>query len=188
MRRQQDCLAGALESLDQIPKLPPGLRIETRGGLVKKEKFRIADQRTGEGEALLLAAGEIADPRFLFLFELHEGNDFTGWGTLMKKAAEQANGFEYGQLLGELRVLQLNPEMLAKLLRVGVPAHAEHFNISGIRRRQAFADLDSGCFARTIRAEEAETLTGAHFEVKSIDGLDVFVGLTQVANAKRGVG
>ena len=78
VRRQQDRPAGLLEFLDQVPQLPPCLRIETGRRFVEKEQIGIADERAGEREALLLAAGQIADPGRALLLELHERARTTG--------------------------------------------------------------------------------------------------------------
>ena len=51
----------------------------------------------------------------LFLFKLHPRDHFGSFHSLLKKAAEQSHRFMYGQFFGELRVLQLNTQALAKL-------------------------------------------------------------------------
>ena len=63
VRGQQDRPAGLLELLDEIPELPPRLRIEAGGRLVEKEQLGIADERAGERQPLLLPARERADAR-----------------------------------------------------------------------------------------------------------------------------
>ena len=103
---------------------------------------------------------------------------------LPKKAAKQADRFVHGELFGELRILQLNAEPLAKLRRVRTPAQAEHFHFSRIRRRQAFADFDGGRLSRAIRPEQAEALARLHFEVEAIDRDHVLVRLSQMADAQ----
>ena len=46
--------------------------IEPGGRLVEEEQLRVADQRAGQRQPLLLAAGELADPRVALLLELHQ--------------------------------------------------------------------------------------------------------------------
>src|ERR1700693_3443866 len=88
---EQDGAARTLEFLDQFPKLAAGLGIQTSGGLIEKKKVGIANQRAGESQALFLAAGEIAHPRFLFFFELHPRDYFGGFRSLPKKTPKQTN-------------------------------------------------------------------------------------------------
>ena len=47
-----------------LPQRQPRLRIETHGGLVEKENLRLVDQRAGDHQPLLLAAGELIHLRF----------------------------------------------------------------------------------------------------------------------------
>ena len=56
--REDDRPSFRLELGDQIPLLPPGLWIQPGRGLVEKEKLRIANERTGHSESLLLPAGQ----------------------------------------------------------------------------------------------------------------------------------
>ena len=72
VRRQQDRAPGPLELVDEIPELPAGLRIESGRRLVEEQEVRIADERAGEREPLLLAAGERADPRVALFLKLHQ--------------------------------------------------------------------------------------------------------------------
>ena len=52
-----------LELVDQVPQMPPRLRIEPGGRLIEKQQLGIAHQRAGHGQPLLLAAREAADAR-----------------------------------------------------------------------------------------------------------------------------
>ncbi len=56
-------------------------------------------------------------------------------GPCAEEAAEQADGFEHRELVGKLRLLQLDAEPLAQLARRPVPAQAEHFDLAGIGLR-----------------------------------------------------
>ena len=135
-----------------------------------------------------MAAGKIADAGILFFLELDERDGFVCAWALIEKAAEEAERFEYGKFFGELRVLQLNAKALAELVGVGVPVHAEQFDIAGIGSGEAFADFDGRSFSCAAGAEEAEAFAGANFEVETVDGDDVLVGLAQTCDAKCGLG
>jgi hypothetical protein len=184
MRGEKDGPAGELELLDQIPKLAAGLRVQAGGGLIEKKKIGIADERASERETLFLAARKISDARILFFFELHEFDGFGGARPFLKKAAEQAERFEDGQLFRELGILQLNAEPLTKLPGIGIPMETKQFDVAGIGSSQAFANLDGCCFARPVWPEKAEALAGADFEVEAIDGDHVLIRLAKTADAK----
>ena len=63
----------ARKRIEHVPELAARLRIEARRRLVEKQQIRIADERAGHREALLLAARELADPAASrLLFELDE--------------------------------------------------------------------------------------------------------------------
>src|SRR5258708_14314330 len=66
---EQDSAPFFLEDADDVPELAAALGIESGGRLVEKEDARIADQGSGDGEALLLAAGKFADPGVGFFSE-----------------------------------------------------------------------------------------------------------------------
>ena len=67
--------------------------IESGGRLVEKKDARIADQRGGDGEALLLAAGKFADPRVCFFGEFKFFENFVGGARLGVEAGEEFDGF-----------------------------------------------------------------------------------------------
>ena len=52
----------ALERLELGPGVDPQLGVEVRERLVHQEHPRLADDRPGQGDALLLAAGELGRP------------------------------------------------------------------------------------------------------------------------------
>ena len=51
------------DALDQRPGLAPGLRVQAGGQLVEDRQPRAADERERDRQALLLAAGELAERR-----------------------------------------------------------------------------------------------------------------------------
>src|SRR5579859_3318423 len=188
MRGEKDGAAGGFEFLDQIPKLAAGLGIEAGGGLVQKKKIGIANQGTSESEALLLTARKISNARILFFLKLHERNGFGRARPPVKKAAEQTECFEDGELFRELRILQLNAEPLAELSGIGIPVETKKFDVTGIRCGQAFTDFNSRRFARSVRPKKSKTFACAHLEIQAVDGDHVLVSLSKTADAKGSLG
>ena len=58
---------------DLLPELQPALRIEAGGRLVEEQQLGVADQGAGDRQALLLAAGELADARVALLLQGERG-------------------------------------------------------------------------------------------------------------------
>jgi hypothetical protein len=164
------------------------LGVEACGGFIKKQKIGITNKGAGKSEALLLAAGKIADAGILFFFELHERDGFGRAGTLLKKTAEQTERFEHGQFFGKLRILQLNAEALAKLLGIGLPMHAKKFHFTSIGSGETFADFDGCGFARAVGPEETEAFAGADFEVEAVDSDHILISFAETCDAQGGFG
>src|SRR6266542_588338 len=110
--------AGRHELSDQVPELTSGLRVEPGRRLIQKKDLRIADQRAGDREALLLSSGKIPDACIALLPQLDEADHFVDRLPHMIKAAEHCERLGNSELLGELRVLKLHAEPLLELPRM----------------------------------------------------------------------
>src|SRR5438552_14474224 len=84
-----------------------------------------------------------------------------------------------GKLLRYLCVLELNPQQLAQLFRIRLPASAQHLDASRVRRQQALADLDGGRLSGTIGPQQSKAFTGLDLEVQTIYGDDIVVRLSE---------
>jgi hypothetical protein len=102
------------------------------------------------------------------------------------KTLEKGQGFVYGELFGQLRVLKLDAQQLAEIVGIRFPAPAEHFNAAGIGGEEPFADLDRGRFSGTVGAEEAEAFAGLDLKVEAIDGDDIVICLTETLDSECG--
>ena len=185
---EQDRAAAGAEALDQLPELAAGLRVEPGGRLVEKEELGVAHQRAGEREPLPLAARELADARSRLLAELYQVDDLRGIGAARIEAPEQADRLRHRELLGELGLLERDPEQLTELAVVGAPAPAQDHDLAGVRLGEALADLDGGGLAGAVGPEEAEALARTDLEVEAVDGDDVTVGFAELAEEERGGG
>src|SRR5579862_3655094 len=185
--RQDDGSPVELELIDQIPKLPPRLRIQPGGGLVEKQEIGVANQRAGEREALLLPPGKASDTGVALFFELHQGDNFRHRRPLAEKASKQPQRFKHREFFGELRILKLDPQPLPQFTVIGSPTQSQNLNFPGIGFRQSFADFDTGRLASAVRSQQPKTFALADLEIKSVDGLDVFIGLLQIPDTYGGV-
>src|SRR5262245_14601782 len=88
VRREHDRASHRLELGDQLPELPPRLRIESGGWLVEKEQVRLAHNRARQREALLLSARQLAHSRTALFAQLDERDHFVDWTAALVKASE----------------------------------------------------------------------------------------------------
>ncbi len=86
---EQDRPPALLEPLDDLPDLAARGRVEPGGRLVEEQHLGVADQRAGERQALLLAAGELAHERPPLLLEADEGERRRRFETVAVEAAEE---------------------------------------------------------------------------------------------------
>src|SRR5688572_10908314 len=105
MRRQQHGAAAGLELLENAPQLPPRLRIEPGGRLVEKQQVRIAGQRAGDRQPLLLPARQLAHPARALALETDDAHQLVDGGALLIERAEDLENLVDRQLLRELRFL-----------------------------------------------------------------------------------
>src|SRR6185295_20235663 len=128
---QEDGAAGRAEAADLLPQLAPALRIEPRRRLVEEQDLRVADERAGDRQALLLAARELADAGVALFGQRKLGEDGLGIAAAGVERGEEAHRFADGQLLVELRLLKRDAEPLAQLALALVPAAAEDLDLPG---------------------------------------------------------
>src|SRR3954462_10478534 len=105
---------------------------------------------------------------------------------LLVEAPKEGQSFQHRQLVGELGVLQLDPEPLPQSRSVRSPPESEHLDFSSVRGRQPVADLNCRRLAGAVQAEEAEALAGLDLQLYTVDGHDVLVGFPQPADVQGG--
>ncbi len=182
---QQDGAAGPLEIQDEIPELSPRLGIESGGRLVEEQELGVADEGGGHGEALLLAAGEPGDPSAALLFEPDDPHDVFNAAAPVEEAAEKSERLLYGQLFGELSLLELHAETLPQSVIVRAPTHPEDLDVAGIRLQQPLQNLDGRRLAGSVGPQKPEALADEDLEIEAVHGHDIAVSLGKAAAAER---
>ena len=87
--------------------------------------------------------------------------DFVHGDAAAKEAAKEAEGFFDGELVGELRFLELDADALAQVGGMLTPVAGRGVRPSPASGNgQAFADFDGGGLACSVGAEQAEALAG----------------------------
>ncbi len=69
------------------------------------------------------------------------------------EALKKSKYLIHGELFGQLRILQLDPEQLAKIAGIRLPVPAEHFDAARVGGEKTLADLDRGRLSGTVGAE-----------------------------------
>ena len=161
VRGEQNRAAVALELPDQVPELAPRLRIEAGGRLVEKEQTRDRRRARRPARAAASARRRARRPaRARFSSSCTRANRLVGRRAMPEEAAEQLERFEDGELVGQLRLLQLNAEPLAQLAASDSQRRPSTSTTPESAVGQAFADFDGRGLAGAVRAEQAETLAG----------------------------
>src|SRR6202008_1293221 len=83
------------------------------------------------------------------------------------------------------RLLQLNADALPQFLLVAAPVHPQELYQSIIGRGESFADLDSSGLTGAVRAEQSETFSAVHLQIKAVDGNDIGKGLSHTFEQQR---
>src|SRR5207244_12077392 len=93
--------------------------------------------------------------------------------------AEQPYGLLDRELIGELRILQLNPQALAQGAgaRTPRPAHSEDLHLAPVGCCESLEDLDGGRLARPVGPQQPEALACVDGEIEPRDRHDVRVSL-----------
>src|SRR6185369_11201269 len=183
---QEDRAAARAEFFYDVPQRKTRLRIETGSRLVEKQQFRIADERTRNGESLFLTTRELSDSRVSLLFECDRVNNFVNIVAAFVETAKQSQCLDNRHLLGQLRLLQLNANLLAQRLIVpGVPMLAQQLNRTFVRRRQTLEYLDSRRLPRPIWPKQPKTLSDEHLQIEPINGRHIRKPLHQPLTPQR---
>src|SRR3981081_3844114 len=74
MRGQEDGFAKLRKVLDDLPEMPPGVRIEAGSRLIKEQDFRVAGQSNPDIKPAFLPSGELVDLRRPLLLEPYAGH------------------------------------------------------------------------------------------------------------------
>lgn len=124
-----------------------------------------------------MSAGQLPNPCLAFGAKLDRVKQLVDVGTGGIERPEEPQRLFHGQLVGQLRFLQLNPEPRAEGGGRTRPPLAEDLYITGIRHQEAFEDLDGGGLPCAVRSEQAETLASHDGKVQSIHGDERTVSL-----------
>ena len=188
VRGQDQRDAALLEPEQPVPHHVPGLRVKPGGGLVEDQDLRLVDERAGDRQAALQAAGQRVDLVPGPVRELDEIEQRVG--PLPDEPAGQAEVpavdeqvLADGQLDVEGVLLRDHAEPGPDRGPVADRVAAEDGQLAAGRRRDAADHPHRGGLARPVRPEEAERLAAVQVEIDPVHRREIPEPLGQAAGA-----
>ncbi len=183
--REKDRLPAVLEALEHIPDLPSRVRVEPGRGFVEKDDLGIVDERGGDPEALLEAAGEGVEAGVGLaaqIGEVHQGVD-VGVASEYPRVVPQA--LAHGDPVERAEVLREHADPPDDLGLGPGDVQPEHGDLSRRRIADRFDDLDRDALAGAVGAEERENLALVDGERNVVDRKEGTVTLAEPVHHDR---
>ena len=194
---EDDGFAVGVELVEEVEDFEAGLGIEVAGGFVGEDEERVVDEGAGDGDALLLAAGELLGAVVEAMAEadeLREGDAvFVAVGEIAALVKERdVDVLDDRELVDEVVGLEDEAERAAaeggELVVVhGGDVLAAEKIFAGGGAVEAAEDVEESRFARTRRAHDGDVGAGFDDEADAAQGvnLDVThrVGFVEVLDA-----
>ena len=154
--------------------------------LVEEQQIRIADQRAGHGQPLLLAARQLAHQRLGFFFQRDACDHVGRLKTFAIETAEQGQRLQDGELFREPRFLQRDADPLADFIIGLAPSQPQYFDVAGSRGQQALEDFDGRRLAGSVGSQQSEAFAALDVQIEPAHGVDrrpPFVALDEIRAA-----
>ena len=119
-----------------------------------------------------------------------EGDDLEQLTNLAAAAVERPEQAEHlfdGQLVAELRLLQVDAEPFPQLTLARRPCESENLDVSPVRREETLEDLDRRRFPGPVRTEETKALATPDVQRQTGHGDDVTVAFLEIVTLHRQV-
>ncbi len=144
---------------EQVPQVPPGLRIEGAGRLIQEHQLWSVHQRAGDGQPLRLTARQLLGAHVTLLIEADYAEHLVrAAGGHSVQRGERADLLACGEPLEEGRRLKLDADP-GQQRRVAWPRRqAQHAELAAIGLPQALEYFQRRGLARTVRPQDAEEL------------------------------
>src|SRR3979411_3286912 len=182
MRGQEDGFAKLRKVLDDLPEMPPGVRIETSSRLIKEQDFRVAGQSNPDIKPAFLPSGELVDLRLPLLLEPYECDHLIQRSRMRIKAPVHVDRLGDGQVGVYTRRLQDDPHLFPEPAGMGRGIDAKHRDSSGIAGAESLQDLNGRGLARAVRPEQGKDFSLRDGKVNALDRYQAGVRLAQALN------
>ena len=167
--------------VDGLPEAAAPLDVHACGRLIEDEQCRIAHERHGEAQALLLASGALLDDARGEVGDAGAAHGLLCIDSMGEEARRQLHRLTHGDVGQEAGGLHDCGDQapVGRLAR----AHPEDSRIAAGRAAQSQDHVDRRRLARTVGAQEGDDFAGADGQVDTVDGGDVTEGLVQIGQS-----
>ena len=167
---EDDGFAFGFDLFDEVPKVAAGLGVEAGGGFVEEENFGIVDEADGDGEALLLSAGEFFGFGVGFFGELNFFEELEGIDFSIVAGGEGLDEFEEVEVFEKGGGLELYADDGFDVVGMFLDVDSFDENGAGCGLLEAFDHFEGGGFAGAVGAEDAEGFALLDGEGDVLDG------------------
>ena len=172
--------AVAGQALDHLQHLLDHLRVEGGGDFVEQHHLGVHAQRTDDGDALLLATGELAGEGVALVQQPDPGQQRLGLGlgfaafALLHLQRAQQQVIEHAHVAEQVVALEHHADPLAHLAPVG--ARGEQFlavetQAAALGLLQPVEAAQQGAFTAAAGAEDHHHFAGPHLQVDILEHL-----------------
>ena len=160
------------EPVDLVPELAPGLGVDSGGGLVEQQQLGLVQDRGGQRQALLPAAGQAAGELALAVGEA-QPIDCLGYPPAASvhgiEAADEVEVLPDREILVEAEALRHVADLTLDRPRLLDDVVAEAAAAARIGREQAAQHADGRGLAAAVGAEEAADLAAIDLDRDMVD-------------------
>ncbi len=177
VRRQKDRFATLADAAHEIPDRPSRLRVQPGRQFVEKDQFGIVDEREGDEETLLLAAGQRHEPGISFVAQAELLDQPIAVHVFSVERRPEADGFAQLDSFLELGLLKLYADPLLQRVHVAPGIQPENRDETTIRGAQAVDALHGRGLPGPVRPNQAEYFPQLNVEGDIVYGDGATVGL-----------
>ena len=187
VRGEYERHAALLEPVEAVPQDVPGLRVEAGGGLVQQQDLGVVDQRAGDRQPALHAAGQRFDLRLRAVGELGELEQLLDLRTQRRAgqpevAAVDVEILTHGHLEVERVQLRDDAQPGADLRALCRRIHAQDAQAAGGDGRDAPDHAHRRGLAGAVRPEESERLARLDLDVDGVHRDEVLEAFREPAS------
>ncbi len=153
VRRHDDRRAGVAQLTDEVPHVEPAVGVEPGDRLVEEEHLGTAEQRGGQGEALLLTAGEPAHGRAREVGHPEARGDRGHVGGLGVEAGEVLEQAHRPRAVGQATALQHHADAGPLVGPGGGRIDVQHAHRARVGAPQPDGALDGGRLAGAVGSQ-----------------------------------
>jgi hypothetical protein len=164
------------QAMDQLVKLTPGVRVESRRRLVEEEQLGPSDDADRDIEAATLPTGQGTDLLVRLLTQTDHGDQLfhvvrpgaLGCGVRRVVAPQVGEELPWRPARVVTPGLEHHTDARSPVLVALRRIDSQHINRAGRGQPEAFENLDRRGFSGPIRPEQSDDLTPVHGEVDTI--------------------